>query len=84
MHPNSYEEYPVGSVVMGLYPDTSCFYRAEVVASPGMRVSIGWLGDDFWLTAIKVWGAVEESGYVSIKIRRRRRPSASCCGTFGC
>ncbi|KIJ54590.1 hypothetical protein M422DRAFT_153350 [Sphaerobolus stellatus SS14] len=37
MHPNSYEEYLVGSIVMGLYPDTSCFYRAEVVASPGMR-----------------------------------------------
>ena len=34
MHPNSYEEYPVGSIVMGLYPDTSCFYRAEVVAAP--------------------------------------------------
>lgn len=37
-HPNSYEEYPAGSVVMGLYPDTSCFYRAEVVAAPGTRV----------------------------------------------
>src|SRR5882724_4069272 len=34
MHPNSYEEYPVGSIVMGLYPDTSCFYRAEVVTAP--------------------------------------------------
>ena len=33
-HPSSYEEYAVGSIVMGLYPDTSCFYRAEVVAAP--------------------------------------------------
>ncbi|KAF8516827.1 SGF29 tudor-like domain-containing protein [Hysterangium stoloniferum] len=40
MHPNSYEEYPVGSIVMGLYPDTSCFYRAEVVAAPGARSAI--------------------------------------------
>ncbi|GJJ15562.1 hypothetical protein Clacol_009840 [Clathrus columnatus] len=38
-HPNSYEEYPAGSIVMGLYPDTSCFYRAEVVAAPGARSS---------------------------------------------
>ena len=29
-HPNSYPIFPVGSAVMALYPDTSCFYRAEV------------------------------------------------------
>lgn len=28
------QEFPVGSTVLGLYPDTSCFYRAEVVATP--------------------------------------------------
>ncbi|KAN0087469.1 Translin [Tylopilus felleus] len=33
-HPNAYQEFPAGSIVMALYPDTSCFYRAEVVASP--------------------------------------------------
>lgn len=33
-HLNAYQEFPVGSVVMALYPDTSCFYRAEVLASP--------------------------------------------------
>ncbi|TFY51916.1 hypothetical protein EVG20_g10780, partial [Dentipellis fragilis] len=33
-HLNAYQEFPVGSTVMALYPDTSCFYRAEVVASP--------------------------------------------------
>lgn len=33
-HPNSYQEFPAGSTVMALYPDTSCFYRAEVIASP--------------------------------------------------
>lgn len=27
-------EFPVGSTVLGLYPDTSCFYRAEVMATP--------------------------------------------------
>ena len=45
VHPNSYDEYPVGSSVLGLYPDTSCFYQATVVAGPrdppiaGARVS---------------------------------------------
>ncbi|KAI6044783.1 SGF29 tudor-like domain-containing protein [Pisolithus marmoratus] len=33
-HPNAYQEFPAGSTVMALYPDTSCFYRAEVVAAP--------------------------------------------------
>ncbi len=34
MHLNAYPEFPAGSTVMALYPDTSCFYRAEVIASP--------------------------------------------------
>ena len=33
-HLNAYPEFPRGSAVLALYPDTSCFYRAEVVASP--------------------------------------------------
>ncbi|KIJ64434.1 hypothetical protein HYDPIDRAFT_132292 [Hydnomerulius pinastri MD-312] len=33
-HLNAYQEFPAGSTVMALYPDTSCFYRAEVIASP--------------------------------------------------
>ncbi|KAH7928399.1 hypothetical protein BV22DRAFT_1082964 [Leucogyrophana mollusca] len=33
-HPNAYQEFPAGSTVMALYPDTSCFYRAEVTQSP--------------------------------------------------
>jgi len=33
-HLNAYPEFNAGSTVMALYPDTSCFYRAEVVASP--------------------------------------------------
>ncbi|CCM01868.1 uncharacterized protein FIBRA_03939 [Fibroporia radiculosa] len=33
-HLNAYPEFSSGSTVMALYPDTSCFYRAEVVASP--------------------------------------------------
>ncbi|KAF5385639.1 hypothetical protein D9757_005457 [Collybiopsis confluens] len=31
---SAYREFPVGSSVLALYPDTSCFYRAEVVATP--------------------------------------------------
>lgn len=37
-HLDVYPEFPVGSTVMALYPDTSCFYRAEVIATPD-RVS---------------------------------------------
>ncbi|KAI0372128.1 hypothetical protein BV20DRAFT_940605 [Pilatotrama ljubarskyi] len=33
-HLNAYPEFATGSTVMALYPDTSCFYRAEVIASP--------------------------------------------------
>ncbi|TDL22219.1 hypothetical protein BD410DRAFT_788950 [Rickenella mellea] len=33
-HPNGYPEFPTGSTVMALYPDTSCFYRAEVIQGP--------------------------------------------------
>ncbi|KIY43937.1 DUF1325-domain-containing protein [Fistulina hepatica ATCC 64428] len=30
----SFPQFAVGSTVLALYPDTSCFYRAEVVATP--------------------------------------------------
>ncbi|KAH9979962.1 SGF29 tudor-like domain-containing protein [Lactifluus volemus] len=33
-HISAYQEFPTGATVMALYPDTSCFYRAEVIASP--------------------------------------------------
>ncbi|TBU62334.1 SGF29 tudor-like domain-containing protein [Dichomitus squalens] len=33
-HLNAYPEFTAGATVMALYPDTSCFYRAEVIASP--------------------------------------------------
>ena len=33
-HLNAYPEFATGSTVMALYPDTSCFYRAEVIESP--------------------------------------------------
>ncbi|RPD62404.1 hypothetical protein L226DRAFT_544265 [Lentinus tigrinus ALCF2SS1-7] len=33
-HLNAYPEFAAGSTVMALYPDTSCFYRAEVIANP--------------------------------------------------
>lgn len=33
-HPNNYPEFPAGFTVMALYPDTSCFYRAEVIQGP--------------------------------------------------
>ncbi|TFK27978.1 hypothetical protein FA15DRAFT_585177 [Coprinopsis marcescibilis] len=34
-------EFPVGSTVLGLYPDTSCFYRAEIVATPKQMQALG-------------------------------------------
>ncbi|KAF8264759.1 SGF29 tudor-like domain-containing protein [Lactarius quietus] len=33
-HISAYQEFHTGATVLALYPDTSCFYRAEVVASP--------------------------------------------------
>ena len=30
-HPTNWPEYPVGSTVLALYPETTCLYRAEVV-----------------------------------------------------
>jgi len=38
-HLNVYPEFPVGSTVMALYPDTSCFYRAEVIATPDRAIT---------------------------------------------
>ena len=37
-HPNQYPVFATGSTVLALYPDTSCFYRAEVIeVLPGGR-----------------------------------------------
>ncbi|KAG5652966.1 hypothetical protein H0H81_002864 [Sphagnurus paluster] len=33
-HVSEYPEFRTGATVMALYPDTSCFYRAEVIATP--------------------------------------------------
>ena len=33
-HVTAYPEFQVGATVMALYPDTSCFYRAEVIQTP--------------------------------------------------
>lgn len=38
-HLSAYQEFPTRATVMALYPDTSCFYRAEVIASPKDRAS---------------------------------------------
>jgi len=40
-HLNAYYEHPSGSTVLALYPDTSCFYRAQVIASPRDNSSHG-------------------------------------------
>ncbi|KAF7973739.1 hypothetical protein HWV62_14314 [Athelia sp. TMB] len=42
-HLNGYRQYAPGSTVMALYPDTSCFYRAEVISSPQDSQSSGRL-----------------------------------------
>lgn len=33
-HPANYVEYPAGSTVLALYPDTTSFYRATVISAP--------------------------------------------------
>jgi len=33
-HINFHPIFAVGSVVLALYPDTSCFYRADVISNP--------------------------------------------------
>jgi len=33
-HINSQPVFPLGDTVLALYPDTSCFYRAEVIINP--------------------------------------------------
>jgi len=33
-HISAYQEFVTGATVLALYPDTSCFYRAEVIAPP--------------------------------------------------
>lgn len=33
-HPSQAENYPKGSTVLALYPDTTAFYQATVVAAP--------------------------------------------------
>jgi len=44
-HLNAYPDYAAGTIVLALYPETTSFYKAEVVASPkemlvsGPRVS---------------------------------------------
>lgn len=43
-HLNAYPEFLAGSTVMALYPDTSCFYRAEVIASPSDMQPAGRTG----------------------------------------
>ena len=37
------EEFPKGSIVLGLYPDTTSFYRATVISAPapGTATSLG-------------------------------------------
>ncbi|PSR74816.1 hypothetical protein PHLCEN_2v9530 [Hermanssonia centrifuga] len=48
-HLNAYPEFVSRSTVMALYPDTSCFYRAEVIDSPtGLRRIASPLLDE-WL-----------------------------------
>ncbi|KIM30012.1 hypothetical protein M408DRAFT_15669 [Serendipita vermifera MAFF 305830] len=40
-HLNAYPEYYKGTIVLALYPETTSFYRAEVVASPKEMVVAG-------------------------------------------
>jgi len=40
-HQSAYPVFTAGATVMALYPDTSCFYRAEVLASPSDMHPVG-------------------------------------------
>jgi hypothetical protein len=46
--PDSFKnaEFPAGDIVLALYPETTCFYRATVVAPPskvGLALGGSWL-----------------------------------------
>lgn len=45
-HPNHLEDFPRGTQVLGLYPDTTTFYRATVEAAPipGTGMGLGVKG----------------------------------------
>ncbi|KAG8998590.1 hypothetical protein FRB94_001393 [Tulasnella sp. JGI-2019a] len=43
-HPNAYDEYQSGTTVLGLYPDTSCFYTAVVAGGPREHAQGGQRG----------------------------------------
>ena len=78
-HLNAYPLFGAGSTVMALYPDTSCFYRAEVISSPkdmqgANRVS---LPADIYVIAYGPlldleWSVFEtdRNAYVQTEIRR--------------
>ena len=67
-HLNAYPEFSAGSTVMALYPDTSCFYRAEVIASPR----------DLGRVSIRVFSRGHSIQYDSDSCRDRRRSSHRC------
>jgi len=66
-HPSAYDEFPPGKTVLGLYPDTSCFYRAIVVATPSSAVRakqepayrLRFEDDDDMIRVVKVEDVVE-------------------------
>lgn len=57
------KDYPVGSQVMGLYPDTSCFYRAIIKGGgPGMEqalrgnpAKVSWSLSPYWIPSYSFW-----------------------------
>ncbi|ORX37156.1 SGF29 tudor-like domain-domain-containing protein [Kockovaella imperatae] len=40
-HPSNLEDFPKGSTVLGLYPETTSFYRATVIAAPYPGTGMG-------------------------------------------
>jgi len=41
-HINFHPIFPVGCIVLALYPDTSCFYRADVISIPRAEKASDW------------------------------------------
>jgi len=91
-HQNAYPVFPVGATVMVLYPDTSCFYRAEVLASPSDTHPAGraspfrsWEGLDPHYSSPNAHcsGSTVETD-VQAQVRGRWGPGTFSVSTVGC
>ena len=89
-HLNAYQEFPVGSIVLALYPDTSCFYRAEVLASPRDMQLASRVRSHAKILRSEADGSntgrptVKARPDVQAQVRGRRRPRTRSGCAMGC